>query len=83
MENVIEVRQWKICMKSLKISRKEAAKVTHDINNVWHIKYKGKRIGVIETHSNRPDSPSYEYFFINYGFDNYQFIGKYPTKDRR
>ncbi len=70
-------------MKSLKISRKEAAKVTHDINNVWHIKYKGKRIGVIETHSNRPDSPSYEYFFINYGFDNYQFIGKYPTKDRR
>ena len=70
-------------MKSLKISRKEAEKVTHDINNVWHSKYQGKRVCVIETHSNRIDSPSYEYIFINNGFDNYQFIGKNHTKDRR
>ena len=51
-------------MKSLRITRKEAAKVTHDINNVWHSKFKGKRLGVIETHSDRPDGPSYEYIFI-------------------
>ena len=70
-------------MKSLKITRKEAAKVTHDINNVWHSKYKDVKIGFIYTHSNRPDSPSYVYTFINHGFDNYEFIGKYPTADRR
>ena len=69
-------------MKSLRISRKEAEKVTHDINNVWHVKYQGKRIGVIETHSNKIDSPSYEYIFVNHSFDNYEFIGKNPTKDR-
>ena len=58
-------------MKSLRITRKEAAKVTHDINNVWHSKFKGKRLGVIETHSDRPDGPSYEYIFINHDFDLY------------
>ena len=31
-------------MKSLKISRKEAAKVTHDINNVWHERFSDKEV---------------------------------------
>ena len=70
-------------MKGLKISKKEVAKVTHDINNVWHERFQGKRVGVIETHSNRSDSPSYEYIFVNHDFDNYEFLGKNPTSDRR
>ena len=70
-------------MKSLKISRKEAAKVTHDINNVWHERFKTVEIGFIYTHTHKPDSPSYVYVFRNHGFNNYEFLGKYPTADRR
>jgi hypothetical protein len=70
-------------MKSLSVTRKEAAKVTHEINNVWHMKYAGEEVGVIYSHSNRSDSPSYEYQFINHGFNNYEFVAKYPTPDRR
>ena len=66
----------------MRMTRKEVAKVTHDINNVWHTKYKDVHIGIIYTHANRPDSPSYAYTFVNYGFDNYVFIEKKPTKDR-
>ena len=72
-------------MKSLRITRKEAAKVMHDINDRWHKKY-SDRIGekcVINTHSHRVDSPSYEYHFMNYGFSNYRFVAKHPTIDRR
>ena len=69
--------------KSLKISKKEAAKITHDINNVWHMKYKGKKYCTIETHSQENNTPSYVYHFINLEFNNYLFVGKYPTPDRR
>lgn len=65
-------------MKSLRITRREAAKVTHDINNVWHSKYKDVEIGFIHMHSNRPDSPSYVYTFINHVFDNYEFHREVP-----
>ena len=70
-------------MKSLKISRKEAEKVTHDINNVWHARYRDVEIGYIYTHTHKVNSPLYVYVFRNYGFNNYEFIGKYPTADRR
>ncbi len=70
-------------MMGLRITKKEAAKVIHDINNIWHERYAGKEYCVIETHSHRVDSSSYEYIFINHGFDHYTFIGKYPTSDRR
>ena len=76
---MLEYRQ----MKSLVITKKEASKVTHDINSVWHERFKNKEYCVIETHSHRIDSPSYEYIFINHGFNQYTFIGKYPTRDRR
>ena len=65
------------------MTQKEIAKVTHDINNVWHLKFQGKKKCVIETHSYELDSPSYEYHFINNGFDDYTFVGKFPTSDRR
>lgn len=67
----------------MKITKKEAAKVTHDINNVWHRHFRGKRKCTIITYSNRRNSPAYEYEFINYGFDNYVFIGKELHEDRR
>lgn len=69
-------------MKDLKISKKEAAKVTHDINNVWHERFKDKEFAVIHTHSHKSTSPSYDYYFINYGFDDYEFLWKRPTADR-
>lgn len=68
--------------KSLEISRKEADKVRHDINSVWHSRFKGMRFCRIETHSYQPDSPSFVYYFINNGFDDYLFVGKYNTPDR-
>ena len=63
-------------MNSLRITKKEAAKVTHDINNVWHARYEGLEFCVINTSPNKSNSPTYAYTFINYGFNNYQFIEK-------
>ena len=48
-------------MKGLRISRKEAAKVTHDINNVWHERFQGLEVAVIHTHSQKKNSQSYDY----------------------
>ena len=70
-------------MRYLPVSRKEADKVTHDINNVWHKRFQGEEFCVIYTHSYDIDSPSYDDFFINHGFNDYEFFGKRPTKDRR
>ena len=67
--------------KNLTITKKEAAKVIHDINSVWHSRFSGKRFCRIETHSHRKDSPSYVYHFINHGFNQYEFVGKYPTQE--
>ena len=67
----------------MKMTKKEVAKVTHDINNVWHIRFKGSTKCVIATRSNLLDSPIYEYHFINHGFNQYTFIGKYSTDDGR
>ena len=67
----------------LRMTRKEVAKVTHDINNVWHAKYEGEEVCMIDTYSNRPNGSSYSYYFINHGFNDYSFFAKYPTKDGR
>lgn len=58
------------------MTAKEKAKVTHDINNVYHAKYKGKRVCAIRTSSNEPDSPTYYYRFKNHGFDDYDIFMK-------
>lgn len=63
---------------TMKMTEKEVAKVTHDINNVWHTRFKGETKCTIVTHPNRPDSRAFEYHFINHGFDQYTFVGKYP-----
>ncbi len=65
---------------SLSMTAKEKAKVTHDINNVYHAKYKGKPNCLIRTHSNEPDSPSYVYRFRNNGFDDYDIYMKEPNE---
>ena len=64
---------------SLPMTAKEKAKVTHDINNVYHAKYKGKSSCYIRTHSNEPDSPAYVYRFRNHGFDDYEIYMKEYT----
>lgn len=64
---------------SLPMTAKEKAKVTHDINNVYHAKYKGKSSCYIRTHSNEPDSPAYVYRFRNHGFDDYEIYMKEST----
>lgn len=65
----------------LPMTEKEKAKVTHDINNVYHTKFKGKRSCFIRTRSNEPDSPSYLYRFKNHGFDNYDIYMKIKEDD--
>lgn len=67
----------------LRMTAKEREKVTHDINNRWHAMYQGEEICLIHTRSNKPDSPFYSYYFINRGYDDYVFIGKLLTPDRR
>ena len=62
--------------KTLPITAKEKAKVTHDINNLYHAKYKGKRVCAIRTRSNENDSSIYYYRFKNHGFDNYDIFMK-------
>lgn len=61
---------------SLPMSSLEKAKVGHDINNLYHSKYKGKRSCFIKTRSNEEDSPFYLYRFKNNGFDNYDIYFK-------
>ncbi len=70
-------------IKSLPITERERAKVSHEINNVWHTRFKGKRVCMIITHSHEIDSPSFEYDFINHGYDHYEFLAKRPTIDWR
>lgn len=65
---------------SLPISEKERTKVGHDINNLYHAKYKGKRTCMIVTRSNEPDSPMYTYRFKNHGFDDYEIYMKEEHK---
>ncbi len=70
-------------MRYLEVNRKEAEKVTHDINNVWHERFQGEEFCVIHSHSYLPDSPGYDYYFINHGFNDYEFLGKRLIKARR
>lgn len=65
---------------SLPMTEKERAKVTHDINNLYFAKFKGKRNCLIKTSSNNPDSPSFYYKFKNHGFDNYEIYHKSEIK---
>jgi len=65
--------------KSLPMTAKEKAKVTHDINNIYHAKYEGKSFCYIRTRSNEQDSPTYVYRFRNNGFDNYDIYMKEST----
>ena len=60
----------------MRITKKELAKITHDINNVWHSRYEGKTDCYIITRTNESDSPYYTYRFHNYGFNNYRIYHK-------
>jgi len=62
------------------VSPGEAEKVGHDINNVYHARFKGKRRGVITTY-NPDDDIAYDYKFECHGFDEYNIFEK--TKNER
>lgn len=57
------------------VSPKEAEKVGHDINNVYHARFKGKRRGIITTY-NPDDDIAYDYKFECHGFDEYNIFEK-------
>lgn len=57
------------------VSPKEADKIGHDINNVYHSRFKGKRRGVITTY-NPDDDTAYDYKFECHGFDEYNIFEK-------
>ncbi len=57
------------------VSVKEAEKVGHDINNIYHAKYNGKRSGMITTY-NPDDDIAYNYAFECHGFGEYNIFSK-------
>ena len=63
----------------LPISEKEVVKVTHEINNVYHAKYKGKRKGLIRTFG--LDNRAYNYSFEINDFDSYNIYNKEINTD--
>lgn len=62
------------------LSEKEASKVGHDINNVYHVRYKGKRSGMITTY-NPDDDKAYNYTFECHGFGEYNIFSKVENED--
>lgn len=62
------------------LSDKEASKVGHDINNVYHARYKGKRSGMITTY-NPDDNKAYNYSFECHGFGEYNIFNKIENED--
>lgn len=62
------------------LSAKEASKVEHDINNVYHARYRGKRSGMITTY-NPDDDKAYNYSFECHGFGEYNIFNKIENED--
>lgn len=62
------------------LSEKEASKVGHDINNVYHARYSGKRSGMITTY-NPDDDKAYNYTFECHGFGEYNIFSKIENED--
>ena len=60
--------------------RTEAEKVGHDINNIYHAKYNGKRSGMITTY-NPDDDIAYNYAFECHGFGEYNIFSKVENVD--
>lgn len=57
---------------------KERAKIRSEINSNYG-KYQGKLLCVHASYD--LNGNAFFYYFENYGFDNYRFIGKIPHKD--
>jgi len=54
---------------TLPISKKEKAKVTHAINDVYHARFEGKTECIMH-------NGNYKYFFMNHGFNEYDIYFK-------
>lgn len=59
---------------SIMLNPKELSKIVHEINNVYHAKYKGKQFAMIRTLDLRN---SYNiYYFEVHGFGDYNIVEK-------
>ncbi len=61
------------------VSEKEKSKVEHDINNIFHAKFSGKRRCRITTYS-PDDDTAYDYSFESHGFNEYNIYDKKPNR---
>lgn len=57
------------------LSHKEASKVAHEINTLYHAKFEGHPTGIITTYS-PDDDRAYDYLFECHGFDEYNIYSK-------
>lgn len=57
------------------LSHKEASKVAHEINTLYHAKFEGHPTGIITTYS-PDDDQAYDYRFECHGFDEYNIYSK-------
>ena len=57
------------------LDEREVSKVFHEINNLYHSKYKGKRFAMHRTLDLQ--SNYCIYYFENHGFNDYNIVEKY------
>lgn len=57
------------------LSKKEYAKIIHEVNTLYYDSYKDKKI--FAHYSVGLDNRYYVYYFENRGFDNYVLLDKY------
>ena len=58
------------------VSEKEHAKICHEINSLYFVKYQGRKTGYHVSYSNMADSPAYAYRFEIHGFNEYNIFHK-------
>ena len=78
-ERKATVAKGPVKRRHVKLKPQERIKVEHEINTIYHAMFEGKRFCRITTHPDK-DSPAYDYFFINHGFDRYEFTVKRRNK---
>lgn len=61
------------------MGEKERAKITHEINNVYHMRFQGKRVGVLISHDLEGNTKIYK--FVIHGFDEYTIFSDEIMED--
>ena len=58
------------------VTPQEHAKICHEINSLYHVRYAGEPRGTIVSYPKGMDSPAYYYRFEIHGFDEYNIYQK-------